>query len=236
LGRAGAHPGAALGHLKAMDVSTLRNWLTLMAGAVHEQRDALTALDAAIGDADYGANLDRGFSAVTAKLPEWDGQDAAALLAGAAKTLISTIGGSSGVFYGTALLRMSAALAGKTIFDDGDLLAALDAAAAGIAARGRSTVGEKTMLDAWVPAVEALRLALAGGEDIAEAMAAAALAAEQGADSTIAMLATKGRAANLGPRGIGHKDPGAAGVALLFRTLAEAVSGVLLQVRIPLNG
>jgi dihydroxyacetone kinase-like protein len=224
VGRAGAYAGATLGHVSAMDATTIRRWLTIMADTVHEQREALTALDAAIGDADYGANLDRGFNAVASKLPEWEGQDAAALLSGAAKTLISVVGGSSGVFYGTALLRMSASLAGKTSFGAAELLAALDAGAAGIAARGRSTVGEKTMLDAWSPAVEALRLALAEGAEIGPAMAAAASAAEHGAESTIAMVASKGRAANLGPRSIGHKDPGAAGAALLFRALADAIA------------
>jgi dihydroxyacetone kinase-like protein len=205
-----------------MDATTIRQWLTLIAEAVHDRREALTALDAAIGDADYGVNLDRGFSAVVAKLPEWEGQDAATLLAGAAKILISTVGGSSGVFYGTALLRMGAALAGKTSISAGDLLAALEAAAAGIAARGRSTVGEKTMLDAWAPAVEACRQAIAAGADMASATTAAAIAAAQGAESTIAMVATKGRAANLGPRSAGHKDPGAAATALLFQALADA--------------
>jgi dihydroxyacetone kinase-like protein len=210
-----------------MDANDVVRWLTLAAGEMREHRDELTALDAAIGDADHGTNLDRGFSAVVEKLEASNAQngDAGAVLTTAAKTLISTVGGASGVLYGTALLRMGATLAGKTTFGGDELVAALDAAAAGIAARGRSTVGEKTMLDAFVPAVAALRQAIERGASPDTAAEEAANAAEQGAEATIPLPATKGRAANLGPRSVGHKDPGAASTALLFRALATATKG-----------
>lgn len=207
-----------------MDAATVTRWLSLLAEAIHRDRDELTALDAAIGDADHGANMDRGFAAVAAQLPEWSGQDCGALLTTTARVLISTVGGASGPLYGTAFLRMGTTLAGKSMIEGADLLAALEAAMAGIAARGRAVPGEKTMLDAWAPAVGAFRTAVEAGRPLPESAQAAAAGAEEGMRATIALVATKGRAANLGPRSAGHQDPGATSTVLLFRALAEAVA------------
>jgi len=215
-----------------MDGEILLRWLGMLAAALHEQRDALSALDAAIGDCDHGTNMDRGFAAVAARLPEWHGGlqegtlDAGGVLKGAATTLISTVGGASGPLYGTAFLRAGAALAGATDpIGAAAFVGALEAAANGVAARGRATSGEKTMLDAFLPAVAAMRAAVDAGRDLREAAAAGADAAEEGMRSTIPMVATKGRAANLGPRSAGHQDPGATSTALVFRALAEALDG-----------
>jgi dihydroxyacetone kinase-like protein len=206
-----------------MDGATIIRWLSLLAEAIHARRDELTELDAAIGDADHGINMDRGFAAVATLLPEWAGQDCGAILTATARVLISTVGGASGPLYGTAFLRAGAALAGKATITGPDLLAALEAALAGIAARGRATAGEKTMLDAWTPAMAAFRAGIEAGKPLSDAAQAAAAAAEDGARATIPLTATKGRAANLGPRSVGHQDPGATSSAVLFRTLAEAL-------------
>lgn len=219
--------------MAAYDV--LEAWLRLSAARLADEAPALTALDQAIGDGDHGINMNRGFTAIVAKLdqaktdgvvaaPGPDGQgDAAALLRLAGKTLVSTVGGAAGPLYGTGFLRAGAALAA-----DGSSLAsgvaALDAAAQGIAALGKSAPGEKTMLDALMPAVAAARAALDGGGDLATVLAAARDAAESGAEATIPLLATKGRASYLGERSIGHKDPGATSSALLLRALADAAS------------
>lgn len=214
-----------------MDGEMLLRWLGMLAAVLHERRDALNALDAAIGDGDHGTNMDRGFAAVAARVPEWragvqEGTlDAGGILKGTATTLISTVGGASGPLYGTAFLRAGGALAGATDPIGGAaFVAALEAAANGVAARGRATSGEKTMLDAFLPAVAAMRAAVDAGRDLPEAASAAAGVAEEGMRNTIPMVATKGRAANLGPRSAGHQDPGATSTALLFRTLAEALA------------
>jgi len=211
---------------------TISAWLLLVAERIHEAAPALTALDQAIGDGDHGTNLDRGFSAVAKVL---DGVDvsaggpaaAAAVLRQTGKTLISTVGGAAGPLYGTGFLRAAGAMAAAHASTGaaGFLVAGLDAAVTGIAGLGKATPGEKTMLDALTPAVEAGRAALApdGGaspEAVARAMADAA---EAGAAATIPMLATKGRASYLGERSIGHRDPGATSAALLLRALADAL-------------
>jgi dihydroxyacetone kinase-like protein len=210
----------------------LEAWLRLSAARLHEEAHALILLDQAIGDGDHGTNMDRGFSAIVAALDAggWVADDAApdsgfalaAVLKGAGKTLISTVGGASGPLYGTAFLRAAAAFA---VEDPGreQAVAGLEAAAAGIAALGRSATGEKTMLDALVPAASAARAALEGGDGLAEILAAASAAAETGVQATINMLATKGRASYLGERSIGHQDPGATSAALLLRTLSETL-------------
>jgi dihydroxyacetone kinase-like protein len=204
-------------------------WLRLSATRLHEQAAALTALDQAIGDGDHGINMDRGFSAIVASL---DGGPAAAdgelamagaLLRTAGRTLISTVGGASGPLYGTAFMRAGGAIAGadpsrataEVVVD------ALEAGIGGIQSLGKSTAGEKTMLDALVPAAAAGRDILTGGGDSAAVTAAIAAAAEAGATATIPLLATKGRASYLGERSIGHQDPGATSSALILRALAD---------------
>ena len=209
-------------------------WLRLAAIRVHDQAPALTALDQAIGDGDHGTNMKRGFTAIVESLeagrPEGDGElaVAGARLRTAGRTLISTVGGAAGPLYGTALMRaggsVAAAAEGTTSTDA--LVAALEAAIGGISSLGKATAGEKTMLDALMPGLEAGRLAAAAGADPVAVTSAIADAAEAGATATIPMLATKGRASYLGERSIGHQDPGATSSALLLRTLADVVAGV----------
>jgi phosphoenolpyruvate---glycerone phosphotransferase subunit DhaL len=213
-------------------IDVIDAWLRLAAGRLHDQAPALTALDQAIGDGDHGTNMDRGFAAILASLdagtPEGDGPTAvaAARLRTCGRTLISTVGGAAGPLYGTALMRAGGAVAAP---DAGAgsasaMVAAVDAAIVGIQALGKATAGEKTMLDALIPAAAAGRAAVEGGADGAAVSEAMADAAEAGALATIPMLATKGRASYLGERSIGHQDPGATSSALLLRALADAVA------------
>jgi phosphoenolpyruvate---glycerone phosphotransferase subunit DhaL len=207
-------------------------WLRTSAGRLHEQAAALTALDQAIGDGDHGINMDRGFSAIITMLdarpvPEDGTADATAttdLLRQVGKTLISTFGGASGPLYGTAFLRSAAAVSADQPSTAAAFVAALEAATNGIAALGKASEGEKTMLDALFPASRAARAALDGGGDLAAVTAAASQAAEAGAAATIPMLATKGRASYLGERSVGHQDPGATSSALLLGTLAAVAA------------
>ncbi len=207
-------------------------WLRAAAARIHEEAPELTKLDQAIGDGDHGINMDRGFTAIVAMLdareaPAADATDAAAtsdLLRQAGKTLISTVGGASGPLYGTAFLRGAGVLAGEHPSPAAAFVGALEAAAGGIAALGKATEGEKTMLDALFPAARAARELLDGGGDLATVIAAAHDAAEQGAAATVPLLATKGRASYLGERSIGHKDPGATSSALLLGVLAATAA------------
>jgi phosphoenolpyruvate---glycerone phosphotransferase subunit DhaL len=214
-------------------IDVIDAWLRLAADQIHERAAELTALDQAIGDGDHGTNMDRGLAAIQALLDGGrpDGDDpraiAAARLRTAGRTLISTVGGAAGPLYGTALMRAGGAVAESS--PDGAagpvLVAALDAAIGGIQQLGRATTGEKTMLDALVPAAEAGRTAVAAGKDAAEVAVAMAEAAEAGALATVPLLATKGRASYLGERSVGHQDPGATSAALLLRALADATAG-----------
>jgi phosphoenolpyruvate---glycerone phosphotransferase subunit DhaL len=195
-------------------------WLRRSADVLREQRMYLSDLDSAIGDADHGINMDRGFTAVMDKLPAVAEADVGTILKTVGTTLVSTVGGASGPLYGTAFLRAGTALAGKQELQPGDALAGLEAALEGIQARGRAQRGEKTMVDALAPGVDALRTALGAGQSLFEGLRAAADAAEAGAAATIPMLATKGRASYLGERSIGHQDPGATSISLLLRAAA----------------
>lgn len=188
------------------------------AAVIAEHKRELTKLDAAIGDADHGENMDRGFRAVVGQLPD---STPAAVLKAVAMTLISKVGGAAGPLYGTAFLRASTALDGKEELTEGDVVDALAAALEGIKQRGKAEAGDKTMVDAWTPAVEAARAALADGKPLGEILRAAATAAEQGMQSATPLIARKGRASYLGERSAGHQDPGATSSALLFATLAR---------------
>jgi dihydroxyacetone kinase-like protein len=208
---------------------SIEAWLRAAAERLHDEAAALTALDQAIGDGDHGINMDRGFRAIVAMLdarPPGDTEQpeataAADLLRAAGKTLISTVGGAAGPLYGTAFLRAAAAVVPGHASSSAALATSLDAAATGIGALGKSTTGEKTILDALVPAAAAARASADAGGDIAATSAAAAAAATEGAAATIPLLATKGRASYLGERSIGHQDPGATSAALLLGVLAE---------------
>jgi dihydroxyacetone kinase-like protein len=201
------------------------SWVRSSAEVVAEHRAELIRLDREIGDGDHGENLDRGFTAVLAKL---DGlaEDAtvADVLKLVATTLISTVGGAAGPLYGTAYLRASTAIAGADEIDPEGVVALLTAARDGIVARGKAESGDKTMIDAWTPAVDAAAAAAADGRNEVEVLEAAASAAEEGAAATEPLVARKGRASYLGERAIGHRDPGAQSSALLLRAAAETAA------------
>ena len=199
---------------------TLR-WLEKIADVLHENAAYLTQLDSPIGDADHGTNMDRGFSAVRGKFPTMETMDIETQFKTVGTTLVSTVGGSSGPLYGTAFLRAGGVVAGKTELEAADVVALLDAFVGGIIARGKAHTGEKTMIDALVPAVDAAKNALSQNAGIAELTVQAANAAEEGMKATTPMLATKGRASYLGERSIGHQDPGATSSYLILRSLAD---------------
>lgn len=196
----------------------------LRAGAavVAEHRDELIQLDREIGDADHGENMDRGFRAVIAKLDTAGPETPSAALKLAATVLISTVGGASGPLYGTAFLRAAAAVGDEAELDGHTVAKALQAGMEGVVARGRAEVGDKTMIDALSPAVEAAKSTAESGADGAKVLASAAEAAHQGARATEPLVARKGRASYLGERSAGHLDPGARSTALLLTAFAEA--------------
>ena len=199
-------------------------WVRAFAAAIAENKEYLTELDSAIGDADHGINMNRGMQAVLAKL-EGDGQpDAGALLKTVGMTLVSTVGGASGPLYGTLFLQMGSSAAGKPELSDEDWAAALAAGVAGVQRRGKAELGDKTMIDALVPAVQALRSSLADGSAAGEALHRSAEAAREGMIATIPLVARKGRASYLGERSADHQDPGATSSWLLLRTAAEALA------------
>ena len=206
-----------------VDGAALRDWLVAFAEEVAAQRDLLTDLDAAIGDADHGANLDRGMSAVVDVLADTD-QSPGALLRTTGMTLVSTVGGASGPLYGTFFLRMASAVGEAQELTPEDVAKALRAGLDGVVSRGRAVAGDKTMYDALAPACDALDAALAQGRSLGEGLAAAAEAAAAGRDATVPMLARKGRASYLGERSVGHQDPGATSAALLVDTAARVLA------------
>ncbi len=207
------------------DITTagLAQWLREFARSVAENRQLLTELDSAIGDADHGTNMDRGMSAVVAAVDELAPTTAAALLKKAGATLVSTVGGASGPLYGTFFLRLAGALGDAETVTPEQLAQAVRAGLDGVTARGKAQLGDKTMLDALTPATEALESAVAAGAPLADALEAARAAAERGRDATTPMQARKGRASYLGERSIGHQDPGATSVELLFAAAVTAL-------------
>jgi dihydroxyacetone kinase-like protein len=189
---------------------------------VAENRMALIELDRAIGDGDHGENMDRGFTAILEKLDAEPPATPGAAFKLAAMTLMSKVGGAAGPLYGTAFLRAATTVGDAVELDPATLAAALGAARDGVVARGKAEVGEKTMIDAWTPAVDAAAAAADSGAAPAAVLAAAATAAEAGAVATDPLIARKGRASYLGERAIGHRDPGAASSALILRAAAQA--------------
>ena len=205
----------------SLDAAWARRWIELAAADVAEQRDYLVDLDRAIGDGDHGENMDRGFKAAVEALGQAQPGSVAEVLKTVAKTLMSTVGGAAGPLYGTAFLRASKA-AGDGELDGAGVAAVIAGALDGIQARGKATTGEKTMVDAWMPALEAARAAAESGSDPAAVLEAAATAAEAGAAATEPLRATKGRASYLGERSIGHLDPGAVSTSLILRAAVRA--------------
>jgi len=208
-----------------LDAATARRWLELLGDELSARAEELTRLDAAIGDADHGTNMARGFRAVREKALAQDHPDVSGLLKATGMALIGTVGGAAGPLYGTLFLRMSQATAGR---DGGLALAdvrdALRAGVQGVADRGKAQPGDKTMLDALLPAMEALDAAVEAGAATDGALRDAADAAQRGAEATVPLRARKGRASYLGERSIGHQDPGATSSAILLRSLAEAIA------------
>ena len=205
----------------SLDAAWALRWIELAAADIAEQRDYLVDLDRAIGDGDHGENMDRGFKAAVEALGQAQPASVAEVLKTVAKTLMSTVGGAAGPLYGTAFLRASKA-AGDGELDGAGVAAVIAGALDGIQARGKATTGEKTMVDAWTPALEAARAAAESGSDPVAVLEAAATAAEAGAAATEPMQATKGRASYLGERSIGHLDPGAVSTSHILRAAVRA--------------
>ncbi|MGD8194563.1 dihydroxyacetone kinase subunit DhaL [Herbiconiux sp. P18] len=209
----------------ALGIDWTTDWIRRTADVIDEHRVELVTLDRAIGDGDHGENLDRGFIAVRAKLDDLPADatpgDALKLVA---TTLISTVGGASGPLLGTAYLKGAAAVGKESELDGAAIVSFLTAARDGIVLRGKAESGDKTMIDAWTPAVEAAAAAQAEGAGPAEILEAAAAAAEAGAVATEPLVARKGRASYLGERAIGHRDPGAQSSSLILRAAADAAA------------
>lgn len=202
----------------------LSDWLTRAQRSITENRDHLTALDSAIGDADHGSNLTRGFDAIVARLADEPPATISSLLQTSGMTLVSTVGGASGPLYGTFFLRMAKAIGDEDGATAAQLGEALRAGLEGVVSRGKAEVGDKTMIDALDPAVAAFQAGIEGGDDAARAAAEAASAAANGRDATEPLVARKGRASYLGERSAGHIDPGSASVTLLLEALAAALN------------
>jgi phosphoenolpyruvate---glycerone phosphotransferase subunit DhaL len=209
-----------------MEITTalLLHWLRRTATTIRAQREYLTELDAAIGDSDHGHNLDRGFAAVVENLPALEYSDAGAILKSSGMRLISTVGGASGPLYGTAFRRAGQMLEGRMTITVHEIHEAFDAFVTAIANLGKASPGDKTMLDALVPALDALKAKVACGATFAESMQAAADAARAGAEATIPLVARRGRASYLGERSAGHQDPGATSAALILQAFADVLA------------
>jgi phosphoenolpyruvate---glycerone phosphotransferase subunit DhaL len=196
-------------------------WVKAYASTIAENKEQLTKLDSAIGDADHGINMNRGMSAALAKLDGLENGDVGTLLKTVGMALISTVGGAGGPLYGTLFLQMGTATAGKNELEPDDWRAALDAALAGVQMRGKAEPGDKTMVDALMPGKDALAQALSEGAEFGDALRRSATAAEEGMRATVPLVARKGRASYLGERSAGHQDPGATSSYLLLKTAAD---------------
>jgi phosphoenolpyruvate---glycerone phosphotransferase subunit DhaL len=205
----------------SLTTGDVRAWIGDYAATIAEHRQELVRLDTAIGDADHGTNMDRGMRAAVEKLEATDGDDIGAVLKAVGMALVSKVGGAAGPLYGTLFLQMGMATAGRSELDLAGWTAALEAGVKGVQARGKAEPEDKTMIDALLPAVEALQAAAADGASLGDALVRSADAAEQGMKATIPLEARKGRASYLGPRSVGHQDPGATSSHLLLRTAAE---------------
>jgi len=222
VGRPGVDASPALGDLKvAVNTHDVLRWLDASQKVFAENRQQLTELDSAVGDGDFGISLDRGFTAVQSELSANPPADLRAVFQNAATVLIRTMGGSSGPLLGTFFLRAGATCAGKSELAPADVVALFQAGVEGLQQRGKAVLGDKTMLDALIPAVDAMRGALEAGSDQTEILERGAAAAEAGVRATITMQARKGRGSYLGERSVGHQDPGATGSYLLIKAAAD---------------
>ena len=200
-------------------------WVRASAAVVEENAAALTRLDAAIGDGDHGTNMNRGFKAALQRLDGRQDEDLGGVFKAVGMALVSKVGGASGPLYGSFYLALGKELGDAAEVEDDRLAAALRAGYEGVVARGKAQLEDKTMLDAWHPALEALDAALAGGRELGEALDEAEQAAAAGVKATIPMVARKGRASYLGERSRDHQDPGATSTHLLVKALADVVNG-----------
>jgi dihydroxyacetone kinase-like protein len=207
-----------------MDATTITSWMREIEASVRAEKDHLVQLDAAIGDADHGTNMTRGFEAVVQALAADSGSPPGKLLGLAGRTLVSTVGGASGPLWGSALRSGGRVLGDHPSFEGPQLVDVLAAALASVKDLGTASPGDKTMVDALEPAVDTLRERIAAGDQLPEALERAAVAAEAGMRATIPMQARKGRASYLGERSVGHQDPGATSTALILRALQRAVA------------
>lgn len=212
-----------MGGLRVANLQSFAHWVSDYAGVITEQADYLTDLDRAIGDADHGSNMHRGMARAARLADEEEFTAIDAYLKKVGMSLVSNVGGASGPLYGTFFLRMGGALAGVDDAGAEEVGAALRAGVEGILARGKAEVGDKTMYDAWSPALEAFDTAVGGGGDLAAALAAAAEAAAKGRDGTEELVARKGRASYLGERSRGHLDPGATSSTMLLESAARTL-------------
>jgi phosphoenolpyruvate---glycerone phosphotransferase subunit DhaL len=207
----------------SVDAGTVKRWVETAATSLHEQRDYLTQLDAAIGDADHGVNMQRGFSAAVTKVTAAEALTPGKVLTTVGAALISTVGGAAGPLYGTAFREAGKALGEAEDVAPKDLVTALRAGLDGVQRLGAATEGDKTMVDAYAPAVSAFGAELDTGGSLRAAAHAATEAAEEGMRATTPLQAKKGRASYLGPRSVGHQDPGATSTALIFAALEQVV-------------
>ena len=211
--------------MEAIDSAALLDILQAMAKKMESEKDYLTELDNEIADGDHGINLARGFAAVEEKLPSLAGKDIGTILKTAGMQLVSKVGGASGALYGTFFMKAGMAAKGLDTLDGAALVKVLGAGVEGIKSRGKATTGEKTMLDAWVPALEAVDAGLTSGQSLADALGDAVGAAEEGVEYTKTIIATKGRASYIGERSLGHQDPGATSTLYMLQVLQQAVQG-----------
>jgi dihydroxyacetone kinase-like protein len=207
----------------AVSKNQVVQWLEKVTAVLNENKEYLTQLDSPIGDADHGINMARGFNKVKEKLPSVADKDIGNILKTVGMTLISSVGGASGPLYGTFFMRGGMAAASKEELDNGDLFELLQAGVDGVVQRGRANLGDKTMFDAWSPALAAFKQALDQGKDSLTILRAAVAAAEQGMKDTIPLQARKGRASYLGERSIGHQDPGATSSYLMLKALLDTL-------------
>jgi phosphoenolpyruvate---glycerone phosphotransferase subunit DhaL len=209
----------------SITAADVRAWIEDYATAIGERRAELVQLDTAIGDGDHGTNMDRGMRAALEQVAKVSDDDVGALLKAVGMALISKVGGAAGPLYGTLFLRMATTTAGKPELDLGQWTEAVAAGVAGVQQRGKAQAGDKTMVDALAPALDALRGAQSDGAEVADALRRSADAARDGMLATIPMEARRGRASYLGPRSVDHQDPGATSTELLLRTAAERFGG-----------
>ena len=206
-----------------MDSNKVLETIKAIGDKIDAEKDYLTELDNIIGDGDHGINMARGFQMVESKLPSLDGKDIGTILKTVGMTLVSTVGGSSGPLYGTAFMKAGMAMAGKMDMDLNDFLSCLDVAIEGVKMRGKSTQVEKTMLDAMIPALDAMRTATENSSDSKTVLAAGIEAAKAGVEYTKTIIATKGRASYIGERSLGHQDPGATSFTDILETIGSAL-------------